>query len=173
MYLTNMAREIENDFEVSKKLSVQIRKVLTADKPNIISPVSSSMVFVKEYEYCCFDLNEESLEYVYSLEEPGILNNEYFYLNFTGDTSNRHVTLDDYPLTIRNANKDDVYTILNYPVKVRRLFIDWKMPISLRKRWPIILNKDNKVIYIPRYQKDFIPDEKCNFYVKKRFSLKK
>ena len=173
MYLTNMAREIENDFEVSKKLSGQIRKVLTADKPNIISPVSSSMVFVKEYEYCCFDLNEESLEYVYSLEEPGILNNEYFYLNFTGDTSNRHITLDDYPLTIRNANKDDVYTILNYPVKVRRLFIDWKMPISLRKRWPIILNKDNKVIYIPRYQKDFIPDEKCNFYVKKRFSLKK
>ena len=173
MYLTNMARDIESDFEVSKKLSGQIKNILLASKPNIISPVSSSMVFVKEYEYCCFDLNEDSIEYVYSLEEPGILDTEYFYLNFTGDTSNRHVTLDDYPLTIRNANQDDVHTILNYPVKVRRLFIDWKVPISLRKRWPIILNKDNKVIYIPRYQKDFIPDEKCNFYVKKRFSLKK
>ena len=173
MFLTRLAKEVDPSFEVSKKVAREIRKVLEADKPNIIAHVSSSLVFVKEYDSCCFDLNEEVINYFYTIEEPSVVDNEYFYLNTTGDVSNRNIKADDYPLIIRNATKDDVYTILNYPVKVRRLFIDWKMPISLRKRWPIILNKDNKIIYIPRYQKDFVPNEQCNFYVKKRFSLKK
>ena len=37
----------------------------------------------------------------------------------------------------------------------------------------ISVDKDNVPIYIPRYQSDFTIDEKCNFYVSKRFSLKK
>ncbi|MCR5505834.1 MAG: tRNA lysidine(34) synthetase TilS [Bacilli bacterium] len=173
MYLTNLAREIESDFEVSKKVAREIKKVLLSNKPNVLAPVSDTLVFIKEYETCCFDINEESIDFHFIVEEPCIMDNEYFYLDFTRDTRSRNVTVDDYPLVIRNATKDDVYTILNYPVKVRRLFIDWKMPISLRKRWPIILNKDNRIVYIPRYQNGFQPDEKCNFYVKKRFSLKK
>jgi hypothetical protein len=40
------------------------------------------------------------------------------------------------------------------------------MPESVRNRWPIIVNKDGIIVYVPRYQKDFVPEENCNFFVK-------
>ena len=67
---------------------------------------------------------------------------------------------------IRNAQKDDEYEISGYKKELRRLFIDWKMPESVRNRWPIIVNKDGIIVYVPRYQKDFVPEENCNFFVK-------
>lgn len=173
LYLNKLAKEVVEDFEVSQKASNEIRRVLTSDKPNIEVPISKDIYFYKEYQTCFFDYVNRKFDFFYILEEPTVLDTPYFHLDFTEDSKNRNVTINDYPLVIRNAKGEDVVSINNYKVKVRRLFIDWKMPSSLRKRWPIILNKDNEVLYIPRYQQDFIPDDKCNFYVTKRFSLKK
>lgn len=173
LYLTKIAKEVQPDFEVSNKVARQIKNVLTSDKPNIVSPINKELNFYKEYETCFFDYDLKENDYFYVMENPSILDTPYFHADFTGDTSNRNINKNDYPLIIRNAKNDDVIKINDYSVKVRRLFIDWKMPSSFRKRWPIILNKDNVPIYIPRYQSDFTIDEKCNFYVSKRFSLKK
>ena len=173
LYLTKMAKEIVPDFEVSKKVAIEIRKVLLSAKPNVITPVTKELCFYKEYETCFFDFVEKDENYSYLIEKPCVIDTPFFYLDFSGDTSNRNVNDSSYPIIVRNAHLEDIVPINNYKVKVRRLFIDWKMPLSLRKRWPVILNKDNEVIYIPRYQKDFVPNEQSNFYVKKRFSLKK
>ena len=86
--------------------------------------------------------------------------------------SKRNIHDSDYPLTIRTYEKDDTYQIKNYNVPVRRLFIDWKMPTRIRKIWPLVINNKGKIIYIPRYRDDFVPDENCNFYVKECFTLK-
>ncbi len=173
LYLNKMAQELQTDFSVSSKVANEIRKVLISDKPNVVMPVTKDIVFTKEYETCFFDFVKSESDFLYILDKGCILNTPYFYLDFTASASERNISFLDYPLIIRNAKPEDLYSISGYPVKVRRLFIDWKMPLSLRKRWPVILNKDNRIIYIPRYQKDFVPDDKCNFYVKKRFSLKK
>ena len=173
LYLNCLAKEAQPDFEVSFKVAQEIRKVLLSDKPNVSMSVNKNLIFVKEYETCYFDFANSQYDFQYVLESPSKLDTPYFHLDFTSDTSNRNVSLNEYPLTIRNAQREDICFIREYPVKVRRLFIDWKMPMALRKRWPVILNKDNKIIYVPRYQKDFVPNEQCNFYVTKRFSLKK
>lgn len=172
LYLNKLAKDVSPDFEVSKKVAREIHKLLKSDKPNISFPVSKSLRFIKEYETSFFDFENEMINFYYLLEKPSELDTPFFHLDFTNGASNRNVKEDDYPLVIRNANYDDSYIIKNYPVKVRRLFIDWKMPMSLRKRWPIILNKDNEIIYIPRFQKNFILDTNCNFYVKLHISLK-
>ena len=78
----------------------------------------------------------------------------------------------DYPLTIRTYQPGDKTIISNYQVLVRRLFIDWKMPLYLRKRWPLFVNKDNKIVYIPRYKSNFEVSDSPNFYVKECFTLK-
>ena len=166
LYLNKLVKDISPEFEVSKKVAREILKLLQSPKPNISFPVSKSLRFIKEYETSFFDFENEMVNFYFLLEKPGQLDTSYFHLDFTNGASNRNVKADDYPLVIRNANYDDFYVIKNYPVKVRRLFIDWKMPMSLRKRWPVILNKDNRIIYIPRYQKNFTPDINCNFYVK-------
>ena len=105
-------------------------------------------------------------QYSFKLENPGTLDNEIVYLDFRGDTSNRNVYLSDYPLTIRPVKKNDKFVINNYEVEANRLMIDWKMPYRLRQSWPVIVNKDGKTIYIPRYQEEFVPDKDCNFFVK-------
>ena len=163
--LVTLGRKYNPAFTISRNQGLEIRKVLQCDKANITMDVSG-LSLVKSYDSFQFVYDQEVPDYAFVLEAPGKLNNEYFYLDFTGDTSNRHITLDDYPLTIRNARPEDEYRISNYVKQLRRLFIDWKMPVTLRKRWPVIVNKDGTIVYVPRYQKDFVIEENCNFYVK-------
>ena len=163
--LVALGRKLKPDFIVSKKQGEELRKVLLSEKPNIALNVDG-LCFFKEYDVLGFREFDESLDYFYDLTEPGILDTPYFYLDFTVDSSNRNVKDDDYPITIRNAQKDDEYEISGYKKELRRLFIDWKMPESIRNRWPIIVNKDGIIVYVPRYQKDFVKEENCNFFVK-------
>ena len=163
--LVALGRKYDPAFTISRNQGLEIRKALQSDKANITMDVSG-LSLVKSYDSFQFVYDQEVPDYAFVLEAPGKLNNEYFYLDFTGDTSNRHITLDDYPLTIRNARPEDEYRISNYVKQLRRLFIDWKMPVTLRKRWPVIVNKDGTIVYVPRYQKDFVIEENCNFYVK-------
>ena len=163
--LVALGRKLKPDFIVSKKQGEELRKVLISEKPNIALNVDG-LCFFKEYDVLGFREFDESLDYFYDLTEPGVLDTPYFYLDFTVDSSNRNVKEGDYPITIRNAQKDDEYEISGYKKELRRLFIDWKMPESIRNRWPIIVNKDGVIVYVPRYQKDFVPEENCNFFVK-------
>lgn len=160
-----LGRQIKSDFSISKEQGSELRKVLLSDKPNISLTVDE-LVFLKEYDRLSIKEDVESCDYEYILEKPNLLDTPYFFLDFSGDTSSRNVSLEDYPLTIRNARSNDAYQIKDYKKELRRLFIDWKMPISIRNRWPVIVNKDGVIVYVPRYQKDFVKPEDCDFYVK-------
>lgn len=163
--IVSLGRKIKADFTISKEQGNELRKVLLSDKPNVSVSVDE-LVFLKEYDTFTIKEDAESCDYEFVLQEPGKLDTPYFSLDFLGDTSNRNVSPDDYPLTIRNARPNDAYKIKDYEKELRRLFIDWKMPVSLRNRWPIIINKDGIIVYVPRYQKDFVAPENCNFHVK-------
>ena len=160
-----MGRKIKEDFVVSKEQGAELRKVLLSDKPNISLSVDGLM-FVKEYDSFYIQEDITPVDYEFVMNEPGVLDNEYIFIDFSKDSSNRNVSLADYPITIRNARNDDLIVIKDYSKELRRMFIDWKMPASLRSRWPVIINKEGKIIYVPRYQKDFKPEENCNLRVK-------
>ncbi len=160
-----LGRKVKDDFTISKEQGAELRKVLLSDKPNV-SLIVDGLRFLKEYDSLSIQEDVEAMDYEYVLNEPDVLDTEFFFLDFTKDSSNRNVSLPDYPITIRNAHADDVIEILNYSKELRRMFIDWKMPVSLRNRWPVILNKDGKIIYVPRYLKDFEITPDLNFYIK-------
>ena len=163
--IVSLGRKIKNDFTISKEQGAELRKVLLSDKPNVSLTVDE-LCFVKEYD--SFSIKEDSpaCDYEYELKEPGKLDTPYFSLDFTQNQSRRNVSPDDYPLTIRNARPNDAFRIKDYEKELRRLFIDWKMPVSLRNRWPVIINKDGVIVYVPRYQKDFLAAKDENFIVK-------
>ena len=163
--LVNKGRKIKKEFTISRNQGLEIRAIFTSNKPNITVDVSG-LVLTKSYDTFSFSQKEDDYDYSFVLNGPSLLDTAYFYLDFTEDASNRNVKESDYPLTIRTAKGYDTYKIKDYEAKLRRLFIDWKMPVHYRKRWPVIVNKDGVIIYVPRYQKDFVPDENCNFYVK-------
>jgi len=160
-----LAEEKKKDAHISLKCCLEIRKILESKKPNINFAVSS-LCFVKSYNNVNFILNIATDNYCYTIPKPSKLDTPFFFLDFTGDASNRNVTIDDYPLTIRPAKSGETTIIKNYTVKIRRLYIDWKMPSEKRKKWPVIVNRYNKVIYVPRFQNNFILKQNLNFYVK-------
>ena len=163
--IVKRGRELKPDFTMSRNQGLEIRKIFQSDKANVSVNVSD-LTLVKSYDSFQFVDQNKEVNFSYKIDSPCVLDTEYFYLDFTGDTSNRNVGKEDYPLTIRNAQPNDVYLIKGYEKQLRRLFIDWKVPVPLRKRWPVIINKNGTVIYVPRYQKDFKKDNNCNFYVK-------
>ena len=163
--LVNKGRELKPNFTMSRNQGLEIRKIFKSDKANVSVNVDD-LTLVKSYDSFQFVKQNEEINFSYKIDSPCVLDTEYFYLDFTGDTSNRNVSKEDYPLTIRNARPYDVYLIKGYEKQLRRLFIDWKVPVPLRKRWPVIIDKNGTVIYVPRYQKDFKKENNCNFYVK-------
>ena len=163
--IVKSGRELKPDFTMSRNQGLEIRKIFQSDKANVSVNVSD-LTLVKSYDSFQFVDQNKEVNFSYKIDSPCVLDTEYFYLDFTGDASNRNVGKEDYPLTIRNAQPNDVYLIKGYEKQLRRLFIDWKVPVPLRKRWPVIINKNGTVIYVPRYQKDFKKENNCNFYVK-------
>lgn len=167
-YVVNMlVTSVNTSLSVSKENVGEIRKVLLSKKPNVVTKIKRGLYLIKEYERVSFSKSEpKASTYSYLLKRPTKLDTPYFQLNFLLDASNRNVHLEDYPLIIRNIKNRDYTYINGYKVEVRRLFIDWKMPISLRLKWPVIVNNEGKIIYVPRYQKEFQIDKNCNFFVK-------
>ena len=151
---------------LSKKTCLEIKKVLRSKKPNVKVPVRSNYFFFKEYGECFF-AKDSDFNYEIRLKSPKIVENNFFFFDGTSDTTNRNIKNSDYPLVIRTYRKNDHYKIKDYSCSVNRLFIDWKMPLSMRQYWPIFVNKNDEIIYIPRFKKDFVITSKSNLFVKR------
>ena len=163
--LNKMVKELDESVSISLGQAKELRKILSIKSGNVSVPITLNVVFRKSYQKVAF-VKLINVKYQYIIDKPTLFDCEQFFLDFTGDTTNRNVKLEDYPLTIRTYRSGDKYVIKNYVVTVRRLFIDWKMPLAKRETWPIIVNKDGKIIYIPRYRDDFKVTDDLNFYVK-------
>lgn len=165
-FFTIIGRRYLEDLELSLRQVKEFRKILVSDKPNVTVKIKKNVYFVKSYNIAEIKLLPSDTNFYYVIEKPCKFDCEYFSLDFTGDTSNRHIKLKDYPLIIRNASKEDQVLIKNYYVSMRRQFINWKMPEELRNRWPIILNCKNDIVYVPKYDANFKPGIDTNFFVK-------
>ena len=171
-YLNWKLQEIKIYKPITYKQSLEIVKVLKSEKPNIALNVAGNQAIIfKSYGKLFIEKNDHVFSPVF-VNEPCIVDNCFLFADLIKEGEKRKIKPSDYPLTIRTYQKGDKYTISGYDVLVRRLFIDWKMPLNLRKRWPVFVNKDNKIVYIPRYQSNFNINNSPNFYVKECFTLK-
>lgn len=55
--------------------------------------------------------------------------------------------------TIKPIDKKDFYNKNGFIYKINRCFINWKVPLYIRKIWPGLYNDKGELIYVPRYQK--------------------
>ena len=61
---------------------------------------------------------------------------------------------EDFPLTIRNYLPGDKIRLKEGNKKISRIFIDKKVPSHIRNIYPVVLNKDGVVIFVPKFYKD-------------------
>jgi len=132
-----------------------IRKMCVSPEPNMTYKLRDKFYLVKEYDTLTIETNPDELPYCYTLEKPGKLSNENFDLDFSNGAEDRGIHAEDYPLTIRTAIPGDIYIYGGYLVPVRKMYKEGGLPPSWASIWPVFLNKDGKIIYVPRYKKVF------------------
>lgn len=88
-------------------------------------------------------------KYEYVLEEIEYLETPYFKISDKGDRiQGITVTKDDFPLTIRPYGNEDVIRLRFGHKKVSRQMIDNKVFKKDRYLWPVVLNKNGRVIFV-------------------------
>ena len=61
---------------------------------------------------------------------------------------------EDFPLIVRNYLPGDKIRLKEGNKKISRIFIDKKVPSHIRNIYPVVLNKDGVVIFVPKFYKD-------------------
>lgn len=146
----------------------EIRKMCLSPTPNVQMPIGDGVYIVKEYDIITLGIDEKNdlKEYSYTLSKPGKLDVKEFSIDFSDGASERKIYDDDYPLTIRSPKPDDMLEVGHHMCELRRVFIDWKVPTKYRKVWPVFVNKNGKIVYVPRYRKTFVDNHKSKFIIK-------
>ena len=132
-----------------------IRKLCLSPIPNQSLRLGEETYIIKEYDILVLGRNYSELLYEYTLEAPGKMDTPHFELDFSMGAEDRGITADDYPLTIRTVKPSDKYVVHGFLEPVTSLFSTWKMPVKLRFIWPVFVNKNGKIVYVPRYRRYF------------------
>lgn len=134
---------------------VKIRQFCLTPVPYATLHLDGDTYLIKQYDVLLLGRNYEEVAYEYVLDKPGTLKNDHFELDFTMGAEDRGIKESDYPLTIRTAKPSDRFIVHGYLESVHLLYSTWKMPPRLRGLWPIFINNEGKVVYVPRYRRYF------------------
>ena len=132
----------------------ELIKILSSNKPNVCIKIFGSYYFIREYNYFYVDEIQERKDFAYIMEKPGILNTKEFSCDFSCDTTRLKIYDTSYPLTFRNVKENDKVKIGEITKKVNRLLIEDKVPLKQRKKYPVVMDKEGKIVYIPLYRSE-------------------
>lgn len=143
------------DITLTPEDIAEIRKLCLSPNPNASLKLGQDTYLIKEYDILVLGRNYNELLYNYELPAPGALETPYFSLDFSEGADDRGIHAEDYPLTIRTMVPGDRFVVHGFLEPVHSLFSTWKMPVKLRYMWPVFVNKDGKIVYVPRYRRYF------------------
>lgn len=88
--------------------------------------------------------------YSHTYDRISYISEEHYALKENGSTI-EGVTLheDDFPVTIRSYQPSDSIRLRLGKKKLNRFFIDRKIPYPKRLLWPVMVNRNNEVIFVP------------------------
>ena len=143
----------------------EILKVINSDKPNI-ELVLPNMKVVKTYDKLLLNVSDNNIE-SYNIEfnnkvelpTGGVLLYITDIEKDNGDKSNYTIRLNSkdikLPLFIRNRNDGDRIEVknMNGSKKVNDIFIDNKLPKDKRNNYPIVVDSNDKIVFIPGIKK--------------------
>ena len=153
--LTRFVSRAPEEINLTTDDFAAIRKLCLSPIPKSSLKLGQETYILKEYDILVLGRNYSELLYEYKLEAPGKLSVPDFDLDFSMGAEDRGIVAEDYPLTIRTVLPDDKYVVHGFLEPVTSLFSTWKMPVRLRYIWPVFVNKNGKIVYVPRYRRYF------------------
>ena len=151
--------------KITPQILAEFRAMCLNPQPNMCMRIGNNTFLVKEYDEISIDNDGLDLPYHYTLKEPCKFSCEAFELDFTQGAEDRNIHLDDYPLTIRSVLPQDVFSFNGYTVNAKQMLIAAGISERLLHIWPVFLNKEGRIVYIPRYKKGFSEYHKSSMIV--------
>ena len=100
-------------------------------------------------DYGVLSITNLNVEYCYEFKEIKEMDTLYFKVRKTGDAMSAiSVSKDDFPLTIRNWKDGDKIELRYGHKKVSRFLIERKIPIKERRSWPVVVNRNEEIIFV-------------------------
>lgn len=145
-----------NDIHVN-----EILKAINDSKPNIEIKLPNKINLIKSYDSIYFDKEKAYNSYCFLFNDYLSLPNNYCITkaenisdksNFTIRLNSKEVKL---PLYVRNKRDGDIIEILNLggKKKIKDIFIDEKIPKQIRNSYPLLIDSDGNILWIPGIKK--------------------
>ena len=175
-YIMNDIYNNESNIITEKHIQ-NILTMINSNKPNLSINMPQSKILVKEYNklYIKKNIKEEKKYKIIFEDTTKIDSLEIKKVSEEESDGNNICRLNSknikLPLYIRNR-KDGDYIILknsNYRKKVKEIFIENKLPISKRNNYPLLVDSDDKVLWIPNIKKSnlcYKKDENYDIIIK-------
>lgn len=175
-YIMNDIYNNESNIITEKHIQ-NILTMINSNKPNLSINMPQSKILVKEYNklYIKKNIKEEKKYKIIFEDTTKIDSLEIKKVSEEESDGNNICRLNSkdikFPLYIRNR-KDGDYMILknsNYKKKIKEIFIENKLPISKRNNYPLLVDSDDKVLWIPNMKKSnlcYKKDENYDIIIK-------
>lgn len=146
---------------ITKQHIEEILKVIDSNNKKIDLP--NNITVEKEYNNLIFKEKENvsTNNYKIILDKDIKLNElgKFEFISDTKEKSNYVIKLNSkeitMPLILRNKEEKDIMQVknLNGTKKVKKIFIDEKIPVRIRNSYPILTDSKNNVLWIPGIKK--------------------
>lgn len=150
----------DNIYLISDNNINEILKMIKSSKPNLLIDLPLDKQITKYYDMLEIKTKEDLISYKYEINDEvkldlGIIKR----VDNTNLTNNYvcHLNSNDIKLPIYVRNRKDGDTIevlgLNGKKKIKDIFIDSKIKKDIRDKYPIVVDSDDNVLWIPGIKK--------------------
>ncbi len=144
---------------ITNKHIINIINICKKKKNNQIN-LPKGLILIKEYEYLTFSFNNINKSYKFLLKDFQIINSHIIKkIDKTNNNGNNICKLNskdiNLPLYIRNKKPKDKIEVLglNGHKLVSDIFIEKKVPLSLRNNYPLLVDSKDNILWIPNLKK--------------------
>ena len=162
----------DNQENIVKEIHINsILDIINNTKPNITINLPKDIYVIKEYDKIRFTTENNSTDYKIEFIDNFSLKNHNIKLISNSNTdgndicrlNSRDIKL---PLYIRNKKEKDAIEVLglNGTKKVKDIFIEKKIPIFNRNSYPLLVDSNDTILWIPNIKKSKFNKKKDEKY---------
>lgn len=149
-----------------------VEKIIKSPKPNTKASLPNGIIIRKAYDKLMIKNQEERKPYKWEIKDKVVLPNHHVLEkikesseigNHICKISSKQVTL---PLFVRTREREDRLSLkgTNGSKKVKDIFIEKKIDMEERKTWPIVVDANNTIIWVPGLKKSKLDNPKEEMY---------
>jgi tRNA(Ile)-lysidine synthetase-like protein len=148
LYWHRKSQQHQLHFPITKAFLTKVFQAIRSPKPNIRFKIQNNWLVTKSYHTLAL-INLAWLKpFEFKVSRKKKITLPLISIDFSSYPEK------PFPKKCRSAKPTDRIKHKTFTKTFRRMAIDWKMPLHLRSIWPVLLNHEGEIIYLPRYEEN-------------------